>query len=96
MNTRTADPLAADLVRRAFHPRRQTPLRGIGAEVEIIPVHADSGAVCQFENDTGLSTLTFLREYGAAEGWVETQHSSGAWMFRLPDGGKLTPEPGGQ
>jgi glutamate--cysteine ligase len=96
MITRAADPLAADLIRRAFRPRRQTPLRGIGAEVEVIPVDADSGAVCPFESAIGLSTLALLREYGEAEGWVETQHSSGAWMFRLPDSGTLTPEPGGQ
>jgi glutamate--cysteine ligase len=96
MTTRAADPLAADLIRSAFRPRRQTPLRGIGAEVEVIPVDADTGAVGQFESETGLSTLAFLREYGGAEGWVERQHSSGAWMFRLPDSGTLTPEPGGQ
>jgi glutamate--cysteine ligase len=95
MTARAADPLAADLMRRAFRPRRQTPLRGIGAEVELIPVHAESGAICRFENGSG-STLTFLREYGEAEGWVETQHPTGTWMFRLPDGGTLTPEPGGQ
>lgn len=96
VTTRTADPLTADLRRRAFRPRRQTPLRGIGAEVEVIPVHADTGAVCLFEDDPRVSTLAFLREYGVAEGWVEARHSSGAWMFRLPDGGTLTPEPGGQ
>jgi len=96
LTTRAVDPLATDLIRHAFRPKRQRPLRGIGAEVEIIPVHAETGAVCRLESETGLSSLAFLREYGAARDWVETRQSSGVWMFRLPDGGTLTPEPGGQ
>jgi len=71
-------------------------MRGIGAEVEVIPVHADSNAVCRFESESEPSTLAFLRAYGRPLGWVETRHQTGTWMFRLPDGGTLTPEPGGQ
>lgn len=96
MTTRATDPLAVDLERHAFHPKLQRPLRGIGAEVEVIPVDAESGAVCRFESESGRSSLAFLRDFGASRDWVETRHSSGAWMFRLPDGGTLTPEPGGQ
>jgi len=96
MTTRATDPLAVDLTRHAFHPKRQRPLRGIGAEVEVIPVDTDSGAVCRFESESGRSSLAFLRHYGASRDWVEARHPSDVWMFRLPDGGTLTPEPGGQ
>jgi len=96
MITRATDPLIDDLSRHAFRPKRRRPLRGIGAEVEVIPVDADSGAVCRFESDSGRSSLAFLRDYGASRNWVEERHPGGGWMFRLPAGGTLTPEPGGQ
>lgn len=93
----TRAALLEDLRRHAFRldsrpggwPRR------IGAEVEFIPLAADGGRACPLDGD-GPSTLAFLRRYATARGWIEDRSPMGAPRFRLPDGGQLTFEPGGQ
>jgi glutamate--cysteine ligase len=71
------------------------PLR-IGAEVELIPVSAESGAQVPIVSTGGVSTLPLLRRFGARNGWTEQASPYGVPQFELPDGGIVSYEPGGQ
>jgi len=73
--------------------------RRIGAEIELLPLLADSGVVCPLWQPLpgdGRSTLIFVRAFGATRGWSELRSSKGAPYFALPTGETLTFEPGGQ
>ena len=72
-----------------------TPRR-IGAEVEFIPVDALTGRRCAIESEGTISTLPFLRRFGARQGWRESRTSKGTPCFSIPLGGSITWEPGGQ
>jgi glutamate--cysteine ligase len=90
MTAAARDALAADLARRAFggSPGRGSLPPRIGAEVELIPVDADTRQRCW--------SLPWLRHYGAGEGWREWHTAKGSPCFLLPCGGMITFEPGGQ
>jgi len=87
--------LAADLRARVFPAPATAPPR-IGAEVEIIPVNAATGRPLPLAGDTA-STLAILRRAGAAAGWRERRSvKANVPEMELPDGGRITFEPGGQ
>ncbi|MGH7719067.1 MAG: glutamate-cysteine ligase family protein, partial [Gemmatimonadaceae bacterium] len=96
--------LEADLRRRAFAPRAPGAPRRIGAEVELIPVSADGGEPVPIEQRAPAGnvsarergTLPLLRRVGAGRGWLEERSQKGIPSFRLPCGGSITFEPGGQ
>ena len=68
----------------------------LGVEVEFIPVETATGHRCPIELEEAVSTLPFLRRYGARLGWRESLTPKGTPCFGLPVGGMLTFEPGGQ
>lgn len=82
--------LAADLERRAFSPSRGAA-RGIGAEVELLPIDTDTRHIAPLGH-----VLTMLRRFGATRCWVESRTEKDTPCFRAPAGGRLTFEPGGQ
>jgi glutamate--cysteine ligase len=90
--------LRADLRDNAFGGRRATVRPpSIGAEVELIPVDAATGApvpICA--PDGGRCTLPFLRACADYHGWEETASVYGMPNWRLRDGATITFEPGGQ
>jgi glutamate--cysteine ligase len=68
----------------------------IGAEVEIIPVDSSSGRPIPLEAGP-ISTLEILRRAGGALGWHERRSAkANVPEIELPDGGRITFEPGGQ
>jgi glutamate--cysteine ligase len=88
----TLDWLADDLRRTAFSAHRQGPPR-IGAELELIPVGAASRRIVPVAGEAG--TLRVLYDLAQQHGW-DVAGSAEAPMFRLPGGGTITYEPGGQ
>jgi glutamate--cysteine ligase len=95
------DPVALldDLRENAFGFRRHTVRPpSIGAEVELIPVDAETRRVVPVLPAEGhaRATLPFLRRFGARHGWREEASPYGAPRFVLPDGGVVSYEPGGQ
>jgi glutamate--cysteine ligase len=91
------DALADDLRQRIFPapaPSESRPT--IGAEVEVIPVDAMTGRPLPL-NGPDRSTLAMLRAAGAAAGWRECRSAkANVPEIELPDGGRITFEPGGQ
>lgn len=98
MTELTRAALAADLAETAFSGPIHGALtpRRLGAEAEFIPVESATGRRCGIEGEGGLSTLPFLRRFGARQGWLESSTPKGTPCFTLPAGGTLTFEPGGQ
>lgn len=89
--------LLDDLRTRVFpdaSPDPSTPR--IGAEVEIIPVETATGRPLPLDGGPE-STLAMLRRAGAAAGWRERRSAkANVPEIELPDGGRITFEPGGQ
>ncbi|HEV2129924.1 MAG TPA: glutamate-cysteine ligase family protein, partial [Longimicrobiaceae bacterium] len=93
----TFELLAEDLRERAFALRPGVPRsrRRIGAEVELIPVSADTRLALPIQAEEGLASLPFLRRFGGLHGWKEDAAGKGP-RFLLSTGGMLGYEPGGQ
>lgn len=68
----------------------------IGAEVELIPLTADSCAPVPIQATEGPATLPLLRRLAARRGWAEVPSDHGVPKFRTRDGGWISFEPGGQ
>ncbi|HEX8322009.1 glutamate-cysteine ligase family protein [Longimicrobium sp.] len=90
--------LLSDLRENSFalSPARSVPRPRIGAEVELIPVSAESGVQVPIQAADGPSTLPLLRQFAERHCWREEPSSYGVPRFVLPDGGIITYEPGGQ
>ena len=89
--------LERDLRDHAFGGRRGSAgPPSVGAEVELIPVDADTRAQLPICSPEGRSTLPFLHAFAARHGWTETASVYGMPNWRLPDRGTITFEPGGQ
>ena len=91
------DALAEDLRQRVFPSAAPSGTSAhIGAEVEIIPVDRATGRPLPLEGP-GTSTLAILRRAGAAGHWHERRSAkANVPEIELPDGGRITFEPGGQ
>lgn len=86
--------LVEDLRRGAFG-RRPGPPR-VGAEVELLPLDADSGRQLPVSDpDGGVCTLPIVRLHAAISGWREQPGACGP-TFLPPEGGVVSYEPGGQ
>jgi glutamate--cysteine ligase len=90
--------LRDDLARRVFRLGAAPAAPRIGAEVELIPVDAETGAVVPVlpAAEGGRATLPLLRRFGARHGWREEPSPYGVPCFALPGGGVVSYEPGGQ
>lgn len=91
--------LVDDLRRHAFAAGTDD-MRRIGAEVELIPVDAETRRPALIEASArvdDVATLPVLRRHGCAHGWYEARSAkAGVPEFHTPDGGRITFEPGGQ
>ncbi|MFN2398568.1 MAG: L-histidine N(alpha)-methyltransferase [Gemmatimonadaceae bacterium] len=87
-----------DIIRRLAFTPASTSRRMIGAEVELIPIDAETMRVLPIEARPGdpRSMLRFLRTVGDSRGWSERRSTKGVPAFDLPDGSLLAFEPGGQ
>jgi len=92
--------LVEQLQRDTFTPSASASRGGprIGAEIEFIPVDAETRCRCPIGPTAGMAspTLPVLRRLAARAGWREDPSSSGAPIFATGEGGVLSYEPGGQ
>ena len=84
------------VARRAFTPSSPAGAQRLGAEIEFIAVSERTGRVAPLDADDGCSTLGAVRAAAARHAWMEGRSVKGAAWFRLPRGGRITFEPGGQ
>ena len=98
MDEHALRPFVAQLRREAFALERvpRTAER-VGAEVELIPLDAATGAIAAIESDDRPSTLPALRQMARRLGWREHRSSkAGVPELHTTSGGRITYEPGGQ
>jgi glutamate--cysteine ligase len=94
--------LVARLRRDCFSPSVAFGPARIGAEVELIPVDAVSHRRCpiiatrESAAKGSPATLPVLRRLAIYQGWHEHASPYGAPIYRMPDGGTISYEPGGQ
>lgn len=87
--------LADDLRGRVFRLDGGVPGPArVGVELELLPVDAGTGRPLAPDGGDGPSTGKLLRGLADGRGW--RPEGAGAPGFELPDGGRLTFEPGGQ
>jgi glutamate--cysteine ligase len=84
------------VARHAFAPSSLVATDRLGAEIEFLAVNELTGAVAPLEAPDGSSVLDAVRSAGRRHGWAEGRSRKGAPWFRLPSGGRVTFEPGGQ
>jgi glutamate--cysteine ligase len=84
------------VARRAFTPSAPRPTQRLGAEIEFVALRESTGLVAPLESLDGLSMLDAVRSGGRRHGWMEGRSTKDAPWFRLPSGGRVTFEPGGQ
>jgi glutamate--cysteine ligase len=92
---RTAE-LRDFVARHAFAPSSPAATQRLGAEIEFVALRESTGDVAPLEAPGGSSILDAVREAGRQHGWTEGRSTKGAPWFRLPAGGRVTFEPGGQ
>lgn len=86
--------LLDDVKSRLFAPSPDT--RTIGAELELIPRFADSGAPVLAGGSSGVNLVAIVRAVAASLHWQEVATDAGPPSWNFTDGGRLTFEPGGQ
>jgi len=98
MTTSAGIDYFARSVRDRLFVRQAEGRQRLGAEIEVLPLLAESGLPCPLEprEDEGRNALSLVRAHGADLGWRERRSSKGAPYFELPNGSTLTFEPGGQ
>jgi glutamate--cysteine ligase len=87
-----------ELVESLFLPTGQVHREGsIGAELELIPIRAASHErVGIASTAAGPGTAEVARDAARRLGWKEISDQYGAPSWAMPDGGRLSYEPGGQ
>ncbi|HEX7051233.1 MAG TPA: glutamate-cysteine ligase family protein [Longimicrobiales bacterium] len=97
LSRRRVAALTADLRDRVFAPAGGSDCAPrIGAEVELIPVVADTRAVCPIDEPGTPSSLPVLCRVAERFGWIRDDDDCRGPRFRLPNGGIIGFEPGGQ
>ncbi|MDQ6717938.1 MAG: glutamate-cysteine ligase family protein [Gemmatimonadota bacterium] len=84
--------LIADVRSRLFAPSSDS--RTVGAELELIPRYATTNAPVPAGGHDSLSAV--IREIAESLEWREMESEAGPPAWDLPDGGRISFEPGGQ
>jgi glutamate--cysteine ligase len=89
--------LLEDVRQRLFAPSRSATPRAIGLELELIPVLRSTHKPAPAAAKGGVpSTSAVLSLLADRERWTEQPAGGDPSSWRLPDGGKISFEPGGQ
>jgi glutamate--cysteine ligase len=88
--------LLEDVRQRLFAPVRSANPRAIGLELELIPVHKATRKRVLAIGDTRASTAKVISVLGQREGWQEESNGDDPPSWKLPDGARISFEPGGQ
>ncbi|HST07180.1 MAG TPA: glutamate-cysteine ligase family protein [Gemmatimonadaceae bacterium] len=93
----TEASLLEDVRRRLFAPSRSANPRAIGIELELIPLLTSTRRpATAVTSDGTVSTADVLARLGAVDGWTEQKADGDPSAWLVPDGSRISFEPGGQ
>jgi len=88
--------LLEDVRQRLFSPvKSQTP-RAVGVEIELIPIHASTRRPALPRNGGVASIAGIISQLAQRDGWLEESVDNDPPSWTLPDGTRISFEPGGQ
>lgn len=88
--------LLDDIRQRLFSPHSSSNPHTIGVELELIPVYASTRLPALPRGAGGPFTVDVLSDVAAREGWTEQAVEDDPPSWTLPDGARISFEPGGQ
>ena len=92
----TEAQLLDDVRQRLFAPSRSVNPRAVGLELELIPIIQSTHKPALAIRGESQSTTDVIAEVGKRAGWTEQPAGDDPSSWKLPDGGAISFEPGGQ
>jgi glutamate--cysteine ligase len=92
----TEAQLLEDIRQRLFSPLKSNTPRAVGVEIELIPVYAETHRRALPRNGGTPSTADIISRLGQRHHWVEKSVEADPPSWELPDGTRISFEPGGQ
>jgi glutamate--cysteine ligase len=92
----TEAQLLEDVRQRLFAPSESEHPRAVGLELELIPILGSTHKPALAIKGQSPSTSEILSRLGKREGWTEQALGEDPSSWKLPDGGGISFEPGGQ
>ena len=90
------EQLLNDVRQRLFAPSRSDTPRAVGLELELIPILRSTRKPALAIRNQTPSTTSVLARLGAQKAWVEEPAGDDPSAWQLPDGSRISFEPGGQ
>jgi glutamate--cysteine ligase len=88
--------LLDDVRQRLFAPVKSKTPRAVGVEIELIPIRAKTRKPALPRSAGGASTADIISRLGQRDGWLEESVENDPPSWKLPDGTRISFEPGGQ
>jgi glutamate--cysteine ligase len=92
----TEAQLLEDVRQRLFAPSESSQPRAVGLELELIPIIRATHKPALSTLGANPSTAEIISQLGKEEGWSEQPAGDDPPSWELPDGGRISFEPGGQ
>jgi glutamate--cysteine ligase len=92
----TEAELLEDVRRRLFAPSRSDSPHAVGLELELIPIVASTRKPALTTPAENLSTTDVISALAKREDWAENSEGQDPPSWTLPDGARISFEPGGQ
>jgi glutamate--cysteine ligase len=92
----TEAQLLEDVRQRLFAPSESSHPRAVGLELELIPILRSTHKPALSTLGANPSTAEILSQLGKVEGWTEQSAGEDPPSWELPDGARISFEPGGQ
>jgi glutamate--cysteine ligase len=88
--------LLEDVRQRLFSPLKSKTPRAVGVEIELIPIHAETGRPALPRSVGTSSTADIISRLGKRHEWVEESVENDPPSWELSEGTRISFEPGGQ
>jgi glutamate--cysteine ligase len=88
--------LLDDVRQRLFSAVKSTTPRAVGVEIELIPIHTSTRLPALPRNGGPASTANIISRLAQRDGWLEESVENDPPSWTLPDGTRISFEPGGQ
>lgn len=88
--------LLEDVRRRLFSPVKSKTPCAVGVEIELIPIHTSTRRPALPGDKGAASTAEIISRLAKRDGWLEESVDNDPPSWTLPDGARISFEPGGQ